>query len=111
MSMVGCKPFYNAAATGSVVGLTKNPASLVWFNVQNTNGSTVYLQLFNKRMADVTLGTTEPTLTFAVGANGDRIEVFPFPTQFDTALSYAVTTTKDGNTSPGSTCVVQGGRI
>ena len=84
---------------------------LDYFEVHNPNIVQVFLQVFDALIANVTLGTTPPTLSFLVppgdgNANGGRSEIFPNPPNFRNGIVYAVTTTSTGSTAPTTACGV-----
>ena len=68
------------------------------------NGSTTqnaWIQIFNAKAADVTLGTTKPMLSFLIGIGADRtINCSDSPLgNFNNGMSYASTTTQAGATA------------
>lgn len=68
------------------------------FIVTNVDSAVRYLQVFDALTADVTVGTTAPTMVYAIPATDTReINV---RTVYETGLIYAVTTTSTGNTGP-----------
>lgn len=72
----------------------------------NSNVVDVYLQLFDAAVADVTVGTTTPKQSYLIpagsgggaGAYADDFGVDGL--HFQTAITYACTTTATGNTAP-----------
>lgn len=75
-------------------------------HVINPNVTDAYLQLFDLAVADVTLGTTTPKVSFLIpagsgGASGAYADDFGVDgLHFQTAITYACTTTATGNTAP-----------
>src|SRR3990167_8780142 len=73
--------------------------------VTNTNTADAYFQLFDVAAASVTVGTTTPKLSFLVpagdGTNAGAVDhFFGKPISFNTAITYACTTTATGNGDP-----------
>lgn len=65
--------------------------------VTNQDAAIIFIQFFNLAAADVTLGTTVAPGWFAVAAS--VTQEYPLDDMlFDTAFSYALTTTVTGNT-------------
>ena len=64
--------------------------------VTNVDAAVRYLQTFDALTADVTVGTTAPTMPYAIPATATL--VIPIHKVFATGLVYAVTTTSTGNT-------------
>lgn len=97
--------------TWSVAGITATPAnalaapgSFCGFSLHNPNMDAVYLHIYDALAANVTVGTTAPLRTFEIPASGQREETSPPMAQSPcaTAVSYAVTTTLAGSTTPGT---------
>jgi len=103
----------NLALTNTVVALkpqiANQPAGggLYFLGVYNPNASVAFIQLFNAIVANVTLGTTTPTLSLGVPASvyTPLIQI-PIELQFPTGICFAATTTANGNTALGSALVV-----
>ena len=70
------------------------------WHVQNPNSSDAWFQLYDADADDVTVGTTTPKLSLLVPANGAVEAVFPVGVEFETAITYAATTTAAGGTDP-----------
>lgn len=79
---------------------------LMYVHVINVNSVDTWLQLFDAAAADVTVGTTTPKLSFLIPAgNGTDAAGFTenfgnFPVHFETAITYACTTTATGSGDP-----------
>ncbi len=108
--MQGSQFFYDAAGTGTATLLRTGYTSLHTVEVENPNTVPVYLQLFDAvGVSSVTLGTTVPTSTRYIPAgdgteNGVRILDFVAPVRASFGYVYAITTTRNGLTAPGSAC-------
>lgn len=72
--------------------------------IHNDDSAARFVQLFNARSANVTLGTTTPDMVIQVGADS-TISINMGEQEFATAFSYAVTTTATGSTGPTSVWV------
>lgn len=104
-------PSFDSSVTATKETLQASGAYLDFFEVQNPNSVQVFLQLFDALAADVTVGTTAPTLSIVVPAgtgvdDGARAETMYHPPHFRTGIVYAVTTTATGLTAPTTACKV-----
>lgn len=69
----------------------------------NPNSSQVYIQIFDAATTGVTLGTTPPKLSIAIGATSTGGFILSAPgIGFSTAISVAATTTATGSTAPAT---------
>jgi len=106
------KHFFKADAGAAKFAVSTVPADVYLIEVSNVNVDHVYLQLFDAASADVTVGTTPPTLSLFVppgvgatdGAAADK--VFTVPIHFSTAITAAVTTQSNNNGAPASSSIV-----
>jgi hypothetical protein len=73
---------------------------LYGYHVQNPNASDAWIQFYNLATTAVTVGSTVPKLSFIVPANGAVEAYMSAPFEFDTAITYAATTTAAGGTDP-----------
>jgi len=111
------KPFFDAAVTGVVEAAVAGcSCELDHFEASNGSGANAFLQLFDAaNAAAVTLGTTVPNQSYlipgAAGTTGAADRIFTRPILFESGLSYAVTTTPTGNTSPASTITLNAGLL
>lgn len=91
----------NSAQAGRTVG-----GKLHYVHVVNTNSADAYLQLFDLATGSVTVGVTTPKLSLLIPAgNGTDAGAFeagfgPLGIVFNTAITYACTTTATGSTDP-----------
>ena len=107
MAQYAHRPFFDSSVVATVENLKSNGGVYLYFiEVSNPNGSNAFLQLFNVAAANVTIGTTVPNQSYLVPANGGMDIAFSDPLEFDTALSYAATTTATGSTAPGTGLVL-----
>jgi len=92
--------------TATVIDVSAAPTPVPGYNfwgalVDNTaNAAISYVQVFNARAANVTLGTTVADLVIPVQANGTVNYLLGPQFIFNLGFSIAVTTTKDGLTAP-----------
>jgi hypothetical protein len=94
MSLVGL-PYYHDTVGGTVIEVRGHPVIVAFGVIQNPTGSQAYLQVFNKRAANVVLGTTVPDYVQPVSP-GDNDPVQGGLLMMD-ALSIACTTTATGS--------------
>ena len=99
--------YYNGSLGATATQITAAPSNLYGFEIQNNNASSeVFVQIFNKESADVTLGTTVPDLVFRIpaGANYGK-DAQGFPIKYcPVGLTVACTSTRTGSGSPASNC-------
>lgn len=109
----GQKEFFSdgLAISRSVVGgkadVVTNAAVKVYFlsvNSPSTATTTAFFQAFNTSSGSVTLGTTDPELSFKVESTKSvTLQLWDGEdSMFTTALSWAVTTTRHGGTASGA---------
>ena len=92
---------------------TTVPRQCVIYNLEVSNPNTVdcYLQLFDFATGDVTVGTTTPAMSLFVPAgdgtlNGAMDKEYSGGLTFETAITYACTTTATGSGDPTTGLVV-----
>ena len=94
----------DAGYTGTATKVTSNAkvvAAIVKVQVKriivtNVDSAVRYLQTFDALTANVTVGTTAPTMVYAIPATDSR--VIELDKVYETGLVYAVTTTSTTNT-------------
>lgn len=102
---------------GTAELLSGKPTKLYYLTVHNLSNAIAYLQLFDAASAaDVTLGTTAPTLTLGQHQNnsgypGYRDFIFSNPLNFKYGVVYAMTTTATGSSNPSAASIVNFGYI
>jgi hypothetical protein len=100
------KPLFDSDGDNSAQACKAGPGYIRGIEVSNRNTTEAYLQLFDALAADVSVGTTVPTLSFKIPAgdgtdNGAMDKDFgPYGIQFDTGITYACTTTATGAVDP-----------
>lgn len=92
---------YIASVSNTAAEVSDAGSTIHGFRLENNHTSAVYVQLFNARVADVTLGTTAPTVSFLLPASGStQIEPRAFLYYFNKGISIACTATRTGSGSP-----------
>lgn len=106
-------PYKNIDVDESEDQVSAGPTEVYFIHAINTTDAIIYLKLYNATAANVTVGTTVPTCTFAVPGNADSDGAgftlsIPNGLRFNTALSIAATTgVADNNTgAPGANALV-----
>lgn len=100
----GGTTFTSSLGTSTLTQIKGTAGQLYWLSVINLKASVLYLQIFNKASASVTLGTTTPDLVFPLPTQGDTNGAgfnFSVPNgiAFGTGISWAITTTETGSTT------------
>ncbi len=100
--------YYNGALTNTVVDVhPAAPGNLYGFLFDNNTGSAdVFIQVFNKAAADVTLGTTVPDFTYRIPAGailGKDPQEFALY-HYSVGFSMACTAGRTNATAPGAAC-------
>jgi hypothetical protein len=100
----GASTIFSASFTTTVQVIRNGGGIIRSVELGNVNGSAVYYQFFNLPAAQVVLGTTVPYMAVYVPASSavhfQDVSGIAFPI----GISVACTTTRTGNTAPGSAC-------
>ena len=108
--MTSTNKTFDSSVTATVENLATRGVHLYTLVVRNPSAATAYLQLFDAAAANVTLGTTTPDQSYWVPPSGEfDLAYTKDGMEFQTALSYAFTTTATGNTAPASNAEVNFG--
>ena len=93
--------------TNTAQNVVATEANLYGVHLYNPNGAGVYVQIFNVVATSVTLGTTDPSISFYIPATGgyDIWPIIPI-LHADAGISIAATATVDGSGSPGAAAIV-----
>lgn len=103
VSVPGLTLSQSSVNTSTVVtNIKTTPGQLYVADVYNPHSAACYMQIFNATAANVTLGTTAPTLSFGVVNATGRSVSLPHGADFSTAISIAGTTTRAGSTGCGA---------
>lgn len=100
--------FFDSDGDNTAQALKASAGRLYKLHIINTNSSGAYVQLFNVAAGSVTVGTTTPNYVIFVPAEGAVIEDFDPSGDFDTAITYACTTTATGSGDPTTGLIVSG---
>lgn len=103
--MDGATPKFNSALTNTAVALKATPGQLTAYEIYNPGNALAYVQFFDAKAADVTLGTTVPVWIVPVPSGGRAVGPHD-KLRFLTAISVAAATTATGNTAPNAAQVV-----
>jgi hypothetical protein len=101
----GATPYRNIDVDESEDEVKASAGQIYWVSAMNMTASVLYLHFYNATAANVTVGTTTPTLTFPVPTlattNGAGFKLpMPVGTAFSTAITIACTTDAAGTASP-----------
>lgn len=100
---------FDSDGDNTAQALSARSGQLHYLEVQNPNAADAFIQLFDAAAADVTVGTTTPKLSLFVPANGAMDKYWNDPIDFNTAITYACTTTAIGSTDPTTGLVINAG--
>jgi hypothetical protein len=88
----------------TLVPIKAAPGSLYGWYLYNNNALLTYVQFFNKTVGNVALGTTVPDFVFVIPPTSGANAINDIGIGFDTALCFAMTTTRSGAGSPANNC-------
>lgn len=102
------RPYYDAAATNTVVLAQKGVTDLASLQLLNGNAAITYIQLFDSATtAAVSLGSTAPTKVIKCEASVEKDKEWANPVRFNNGLCYALTTGAANSTAPSSVSILQ----
>lgn len=99
--MDGATPKFNAALSTTVVALKNSPGQLTAYEIYNPGNALAYVQFFDAKAADVTLGATVPVWIVPVPSGG-RVIGPNDKLRFLTGISCAAATTATGASAPNA---------
>ena len=108
-------PFFDSSVAATVELMITGNKTLYFLEVSNIDATDAFVQLFDAAAAaDVTLGTTTPTLAPFIPAGnatnrGAMDKMFEDGLDFQKGICYAVTTTATGNTAGATAAVLNAG--
>ncbi len=98
---VGTTPSYQSALSSTKTAIKASAGNLYGWHFYNSNNSVVYIQIFNKTTANVTVGSTAPDFVLVLPQGGFLDDPsLAYPYGFSNALTVAATTTPSGSTAP-----------
>lgn len=101
MQDVNITPTFDSDGDNSAQALLPHPGRLYFVNAYNSNGAAAFIQIFDATSANVTVGTTTPKMSLFVPAGGAYSQNLPVNGfHFNTAITYACTTTATGSGDP-----------
>lgn len=99
-SFLGSKHFHAAtSSTAQDVGVDGRVTSLAGYAINNGTGATCYLQVFDKALANVTVGTTAPDYVIQIPTTASANVGFSYPISFGAGMVIASTTSATGSSS------------
>lgn len=101
---IGADTHLNNNATASATTVKSSQGNLYGIHIGNPNSSDVFLQVFDDTSPNV--GTDTPKQSYRVDSQSSLNKSMTVPIKFDNGISYAITTTSTGNTSPSTASVV-----
>lgn len=105
------QPFFDSDGDNTAQAMKAAPGYLHKLTVMNPNTAQAFIQLFDAATSAVTVGSTTPDYVVVVPANdgttdGAVIDDHIPPLHFETAITYACTTTDTGNTDPTTGLII-----
>jgi hypothetical protein len=91
-----------AALLATATQVKSGPGQVYGYDIHNPNAAISYVQFFNTAVGSVTVGTTTPVYVVGIPANSRASVEWPMGLAFSTAIVIAATTTRGGNTAPGT---------
>ena len=97
----------SSSLVNAPIQLTANPGDILYLNIENPHASDkAYVQFFDALAVDVVLGTTKPRRSIVIPGGSVWDGQFTVPMAFDTAITIAATTTREGSTTPSTALIV-----
>ena len=90
----------HTALTGTAQVIKASAGKFGGYYIYNPNAAASYVHVYNIAAASVTVGTSTALLNFCIPAGAAANIEFLAGIAFDTAMSWAATTTGGGNTNP-----------
>lgn len=101
----GWTPNSQTGLTNTKTQIKGAAGTLGGYVINNPNGSTIYVQVFDALSANVTVGTTTPTYVLAIPASGTVTLELTCGVNHATGITVAATTTATGGTAPSTALV------
>lgn len=90
---------YSAATTSTISSVKASPGTVYSMTLHNTQNAISYVQIFDSLSTSVTVGTTPPTYSIGIPANGTVSWTCTRGIPHGTGISVASTTTRTGSSS------------
>ena len=87
---------FDNAVGATATAIKASAGQLYGYHIFNSNSTVCYVQFFNLAAGGVVLGTTVPFKSLGIPALGGAVTSKTIGAVFDTAMSVAVTTTRNG---------------
>jgi hypothetical protein len=105
LSMNGLQALHDSDGDNTAQAVKTTMGKVFYFEVANINAADAFIQFFDAAAADVVVGTTAPKLSFLVAGGdatlyGSKVVGPCDGINFETAITYACTTTATGNGDP-----------
>lgn len=97
----GATTFRSVTLTNTAVAVKTSAGTVSFIGVSNNGAAAAlcYLHFYDVAQGSVTVGTTTPTISIAVGGATAQNIPLSIPIQFSTAITVAATTTAGGSTA------------
>jgi hypothetical protein len=96
----GSDTVFDADADNTAQVCKAGSGNLYKLDIYNSNAAIAFIQLFDVAAGSVTVGTTTPKYVLTIPPQGAASIDFAIPMSFDTAITYAATTTPTGSGDP-----------
>lgn len=105
------KPLCDLSADETVVEVGTGGHEIHSIEAQNPNSADLWLHIWDAEEADVTLGATDPTLSYLIPAGdgslyGAMDKFFPRALGLVKGFCYAVSDAPDGGSGPSADCII-----
>lgn len=94
---VSAQPISVGSVNATKQAISAKPYEIHGWQIVNQTGAEAFVQVFNKAVGDVTVGTTVPDWFLPLPASGGAAVGLPKGIPMSVALTIACTTTKGGN--------------
>lgn len=108
--LVPYQTFRSTAVTNAATAATAGKCTLIGWNIVNLHSAAIFVKFYNLAAASVVVGTTTPTDTIQIGANGTALlRDGSIGEHYGTALSVAAVTegADSGTTAPATLPIIK----
>ena len=102
---------FDSDGDNTAQSVIQRSGSVYFMEVQNSNSSDAYIQLFDVATGSVTVGTTAPKQSFLVPAQGAMDKQWRRGLKFNTAICYACTLGATNDSDPTTGLIVNIGYL